>query len=478
MSLGGKISQIAKLSELQPDKRWETTTKYDLLAEISSQNRMMQAQKLTNTEKTDLVFMRIMNKVAPSFTRAVAAFLIIMMGSGVSMAAQASVPGQALWPIKRSMEKVELSLAISPVTETEMHIKHAGKRLQEIDKILQETNTQPAKVVKKEKAIKQAVRHLEKDVTSADISLKIAKEEKKPIEVVELAKKVTDVTKEVTVVLDEKSGEATDKNIEEALDSIKEVNKEVQKSAVNVALAVHEEVLALVKQKEDKNNLGQASTTEDGLVEVMENSRDPLNIVETTEDMNHDTTTVNMIVGKSAPEIIDLEINDEEIEAVKNLVKEMVASEIDNTSSEIAGVKEKAGTVAQEDIENFKKDTALTDTEEEDLVSIDTLQAGPEKVNQTLQEVKVLMEDGFLRDAFEKISQVKEEYQKAGIILKKIEEAIANHKIIDEEVIKQLESLNNFEATPLSEQGNIEASSVIEPQKIKESEVGVSEVVK
>ncbi|MBT7228320.1 hypothetical protein HN859_02315, partial [Candidatus Parcubacteria bacterium] len=206
MSLTRKISQLKKSDDLMPDKTWETTTKHDLLSEIASQNRMTQAQKLTSTEKADFFVMNFLNKVSPSFGKVIAGVIIIMMGSGVSIAAQASVPGQALWSIKRSViEKVETSLALSPIKETEVHIKHAKERSEEIKKILDDDESTQEKKDKKQKDVTQAALHLEKDITAADSALKIVQEEKNPLEVVELVKKVTDATKEVSESLSEDS---------------------------------------------------------------------------------------------------------------------------------------------------------------------------------------------------------------------------------------------------------------------------------
>ena len=57
MSLQKRFSQLGGLSGLQPDKNWENKTRYEILAEISSQNKLMQAQKLSSGEKADLAVM-------------------------------------------------------------------------------------------------------------------------------------------------------------------------------------------------------------------------------------------------------------------------------------------------------------------------------------------------------------------------------------------------------------------------------------
>lgn len=411
MSLEKQLSQLKKLSDLQPDKRWANNTKYELLDEIHSQNRLTQSQALSGYEKVNLVSMKILNRFAPSLTKMVAVFLIFMMGSGVALAAQVAVPGETLWPIKRSIEDMESSLTWSSVSKTEVHIKHVNKRLEEINKILQDSGINDNS---KEKAIKQAVRHLEKDVTLVDSSLKIVKEEKDPIQVVELAKKVADTTKEVAQVLDKKVVESNDKTIEAALDNVKAVNEEVKKSAVSVALEVHDEVVGAVQNTEANIALSASVAT-------------------SAPNMSNDTTTTALL---NPPTV---NIDKDQIEAVKNVVKEMVASEISDTSSNVVETaKQKAESVDQKDIDTLKKEVKSVSLED-----ISILKDDPQKVEDSLTEAKTLLQEGFLRDAFAKINQVRDKYQKASDILTNINKAIQNHRTIDKSVIEEIDKLDD-----------------------------------
>ncbi len=412
MRLEKKLSQLKKLSDLQPDKRWANNTKYELLDEISSQNRLMQSQAISGYDKASLVSMKILNRLAPSLTKVVAVFLVLMMGSGVALAAQPSVPGDLMYPIKRSMEDMEVSLTWSSVTKTEVHIKHVNKRLDEINKILGDSESTDST---KEKAIKQAVRHLEKDVTMADSSLKIAKEEKDPIQVVELAKKVADTTKEVAQALDQKIIESNDKTIEDALDNVKAVNKEVNKSAVSVALEVHDEVVGAVKSADDSVVAGTSG------------------VATSAPNMANDTSTTALL---NPPTV---SIDKDQVEAVKNVVKEMVASQISDTSSNVVDTaKQKAETVDKKDIDSLKKESKSTSLED-----ITVLKENPQKAEDSLSEAKALLQEGFLRDAFTKINQVRDKYQKVNDILTNISKAIQNHRTIDKSVIEEVDKLDD-----------------------------------
>ena len=65
-----KISQLKKLSAIKADDSWVHSTKYELLSEIDSQNRLMKAMRLTRAEKLDMYFSRMLKNVVPTFITA------------------------------------------------------------------------------------------------------------------------------------------------------------------------------------------------------------------------------------------------------------------------------------------------------------------------------------------------------------------------------------------------------------------------
>lgn len=62
---------------------------------------------------------------------AAAAFLLA--GSGVAVAADGSVPGDALYGMDRVMERLAVAMARSPQAEVDAHLAQAAERLAEID---------------------------------------------------------------------------------------------------------------------------------------------------------------------------------------------------------------------------------------------------------------------------------------------------------------------------------------------------------
>jgi hypothetical protein len=411
MRLTKKISKIKNLESIQPDKRWEKTTKYDLLEEISSQNRLMQAYKLSTAQKIDLFVMRFFNRVAPSFSKALTAFLVFMMFFGVNIAAQASVPGQPLWPVKRSIEEAEIALTFSPVNKTEVYIKHVNERMAEIDKILEkDIALEEVEVqVKQDIAIKQAVSHLEQDIASVDSALQVVKEEKEAIEIVELVKKVTSVTKGAITDLETQIEDTSSTIIEDALDGAKDANEEVKVAAVDLAIEVHDEIVAetLIAEEIVVEELNSSSTLEEITAEGPEQSRR------------------------------------EELEAVKILVAEIVAEQIKDLSAQIDTTKEDVDNVVDEELVELAVVEEVNEAllEEEEVVvildDIDNIKDNPAEAAVILDEAKALLEEGSFKDAIEKVSESKELNDKSEVILEKLDEL----QDVTEEVVEELENV-------------------------------------
>ena len=63
----------------------------------------------------------------------IATILSLLLGGGITaVAAQVSLPGDLLYPVKTLVEDIELGLATDPETEFEVGFKHANKRFDEI----------------------------------------------------------------------------------------------------------------------------------------------------------------------------------------------------------------------------------------------------------------------------------------------------------------------------------------------------------
>lgn len=453
MSLEKQFAKLKNLEKFQANQDWQMTSKYDLMSEIHSQARLMKAQQLSSAEKFDLFVMRFTRRLMPSVSKMVAGLLIVVMGSGVSFAAQASVPGQALWPVKRSIEKAELTLAFSSVTETEVHIKHLNKRLEEINKIVEKSKVtdEPTRLAKNEKAIKQVVQHLEKEAVAVDQNLKIVKEDTKPIEVVNLAKKVTEVAKEAKKQVGVLEGQVaqTDRSVvlKEALDNVKVINEEVNRTAVDVAIQVHEEIVAAKVEKVAK--------------EILENHFDQAQTV----------------------------IDDQEIEDVTKAVVELISEDINELNDEIQATKEKTEIISAENIGEAvtKANSVVADQElpvdggpaKVEVKDIKEIKEQSGEAQATLEQAKTLLEEGSLKDAVAKVVETKKIQEKTATVIKNIEQAVQEKAVSDKaeasatSTVQQIKPINIQISSTTIEKAmiNDEDALVGEEEKIKEEAI-------
>ena len=128
-------------------------------------------------------------------------------------------------------------------------------------------------------------------------------------------------------------------------------------------------------------------------------------------------------------EIVE-EVSDEEALAVEVVVKGLIAEEIEETSGEIDVVKEKTEKVAETDITVKVKDEAGV----------------------ALDEAKVFLEEGSLKNALDKVVESKEINDKDGeeidekIVIEEAEDNIVE-EVVTEEVIEESEepSLEDIE---------------------------------
>ncbi len=153
--------------------------------------------------------------------RQVAAVLIITVISGtgtmVARASMAAVSGDTLYPIKRNLiEKVELVLAPTAQDEASVYLRHVATRLDEI-RVLNDRD-----IPEQEKAdrISHTVLALNRDLTAARQSLRMAAKDTKATAVVAVAKGLTKATSDVKAALTSSgSGSTSTEAVAEAITS-------------------------------------------------------------------------------------------------------------------------------------------------------------------------------------------------------------------------------------------------------------------
>ncbi len=75
-------------------------------------------------------------RLRPLATALASVLVLLLIGSGLVMAAARTLPGDALYPVKRSTEKVRLFLTADPVTREELQASLDAERLREVRQVL------------------------------------------------------------------------------------------------------------------------------------------------------------------------------------------------------------------------------------------------------------------------------------------------------------------------------------------------------
>jgi hypothetical protein len=143
------VRKIKALQRIQPNASWLQSQRSFLLSEIS------RSQKPIKNRKNFLVFpvFNFSKIFRPAF--AFAFSIIILISSlttvGVISAAQNSLPGDMLYPIKTAIEKTQLSFTADRTNRTKLSIKFATQRLDEFTQLLDKSESKAdiQKTVKK-----------------------------------------------------------------------------------------------------------------------------------------------------------------------------------------------------------------------------------------------------------------------------------------------------------------------------------------
>ncbi|MFA5316849.1 MAG: DUF5667 domain-containing protein [Dehalococcoidales bacterium] len=79
----------------------------------------------------------------PRWAVAIVAFIIILAaGGGTAGAAAGSLPDSFLYPVKLATERVQISLAFSDLSKTELYVRLADRRVNEITSMVEKGNTE------------------------------------------------------------------------------------------------------------------------------------------------------------------------------------------------------------------------------------------------------------------------------------------------------------------------------------------------
>jgi len=238
----------------------------------------------------------------------VTVIVIVGLVNVTAVAAKNSLPGQALYPVKKTVEKIELVLTVNEEKKTEKKIKHAGNRLYEAQQIVEENagNENETLTEEESKVVEETITEL------VDTTKEIIEESKDNKALLEQVVELTEEQKEVLVEIEPKiTGDSSKEIVGEAIESAADSKIEAE---VN---------LALLEEEENPNTGDETATSTEEIIEAdpegevegtiieIETSTSTEDIIEILGDPQASSTKIfipfpNNETVSSTPEIIDL----------------------------------------------------------------------------------------------------------------------------------------------------------------------------
>lgn len=273
-----QLKELQRLNgRINPDPAWVAENKATLFAQIGNTVNTKEKSPVFSFARTEQFVSIFMPRYVATMARPM---LVLALALGATIggwvagvsASQNSLPGDALYGVKLATEKTQVTLAAvtgDKEAETQLHLKFAGRRSQEVKKVIEENHPDApqraeAAIEGLKKSIESAKQNVEdvgeKDVVRAvvlakDVSKKTTEINKDLTEAVAVAKPEQSLTKEVvadtkqivtttgletikivaeksTKVTDEKTADTVQKQVKEIVEEkISTLSQEKQVSA-------------------------------------------------------------------------------------------------------------------------------------------------------------------------------------------------------------------------------------------------------
>lgn len=167
--------ELLALNEIRPSSAWKKETHARLLQTL---NVPESAKRFTLTRYARFASAysrEMLTKLAWQPIGALTLIAVVVVGPSMVTvnAAKGSLPGDALYPVKRSLERARISLTFSSTKRAELELNLVATRLHELQRITKEQAPSP----EREQKIALAIEELKKDTTSVKTRLETAKTE-------------------------------------------------------------------------------------------------------------------------------------------------------------------------------------------------------------------------------------------------------------------------------------------------------------
>ena len=238
------IYKLKSLQSVEPDEAWQADTKKMLMEKVSDfgvkNDIFLSAGDIYTAKPKFNLGSLIPNRFAVSF----ASFALILTSGVLTVgASQSSLPGEALYPVKKAGEQVKLAVA-SEQDKPKIEIEQAGVRLEELAEI-----SKKASDSEQNQKVETLVAEFQAKVDSANTHLSQLSEKGKTdttVQVADTAKIINEQSEKYTDVL-AKTTESLPAPVKE------QVAVQVADAAKTTAKTNISALMVMVETQEDKN---------------------------------------------------------------------------------------------------------------------------------------------------------------------------------------------------------------------------------
>lgn len=174
--------------------------------------------------------------------------IVISLSIGTAVAALQSVPGQAIYPLKKVVENIQLKFTSDPAAKANLRIKFANNRLDELAAVLEKNQAGQISTEKAQEIVAKTVADLQKTTAAISSSSKDSSSNTK----VSTLTKILDLTNKQTAVLKPLLSAATISNegevksvLEQALETSKISKEEAIKNIENAGLKIEDQPIGI-----------------------------------------------------------------------------------------------------------------------------------------------------------------------------------------------------------------------------------------
>ena len=179
----------------------------------------------------------------------ISALFLAASGAGITFASQNALPGEVLYPAKLAIEKIRITAAKDTEKKTELRLEFASRRLDEVEKIVEQKNETG------EKEVAAALEDYEKKLDDTEkVSPSDARESAKVYEknIVELISRAEE--KKFDGKVKERLKRAHERTKEKFKDSDKDENKDAKEDKEKIEEKVEEKSDAREKESKEKDS--------------------------------------------------------------------------------------------------------------------------------------------------------------------------------------------------------------------------------